>query len=171
MSTEWPKPNPHINDDLAALQQQFDKWGVKHFAADEVCRLHAIAPGEPTHSCPPPELWDNMRLTIWAADAIRQRWGAPVKVISGYRPPAYNARDPKKAKASLHMQFGALDLAPVKSFASDSDYERWYDLCEDAAVSVAKTAGTAVCTGVGRYQGRFVHIDVGLRTARARWTG
>lgn len=170
MRIEWPNPNPHINDEIEALQRQFDKWGVRHFTAEEVCKLHAISKGEPTHACPLEELWPNMRLTIWAADAIRAKWGAAVRVVSGYRPAAYNARDPLKAKASLHMQFGALDLAPVKPFLP-GDYARWYELCEECAVATAKAAGASVCTGVGRYEGRFVHIDVGLRAARARWTG
>jgi uncharacterized protein YcbK (DUF882 family) len=171
MHIEWPLPNPHIDDEIAALQIQFDKWGVQHFTAREVCKLNAIQKGEPTHACPPPELWPNMRLTVWAADAIRKAWGAPVNVISGYRPPAYNARDPKKAKASLHMQFGALDLTPAKGFATAAEYDRWYDTCETAVTSVAKAATPVACTGVGRYPGRFVHIDVGLRTSRTRWEG
>lgn len=165
----WPKPSPTFDADLAALQAEFASWGVRHFTAKECCKLNAIHAGEPTHAVPPREIWLNMRATLVAADAIRSVWGAPIVVVSGYRPPAYNGRDPGKAKASLHMMFAALDLKPAAGFKDAAEYKRYLDVCEDAVTAAAKALG--VSSGLGNYPSRWVHIDLGQRTARTRWDG
>ena len=84
---------------------------------------------------------------------IRQHFGAPVTVTSGYRTPAHNAREGGAAK-SQHLYGAAADIK-VKgvSPAAVADYAE--QLLGDHG-------------GVGRY-GAFTHIDV--RADKARWRG
>ena len=90
---------------------------------------------------------------VQVLEAIRQHFGAPVTVTSGYRTPAHNAREGGAAK-SQHLYGAAADIK-VKgvSPAAVADYAE--QLLGDHG-------------GVGRY-GTFTHIDV--RADKARWRG
>ena len=167
----WPDKNPTLDVDLAALDAYLDKAGVKHFSAKEITHLNSARAGEPVHAVPPADLWPNIRLTLLAADAIRAKYGAPVVVVSGYRPPKYNERVGGEP-ASYHMRFGALDIRPAKGCGTAEAYDAFAAICEDCCVALANAVGGDVHTGVGRYPSpgkRWVHIDVGVRPARARW--
>jgi len=80
---------------------------------------------------------------------LREEYGAPITVTSGYRCPAHNAKI-GGAKASQHMLGTAVDI-------TGHDLDKLYDLCEKHFNSV----------GDGRPKG-FIHVD--LRTDRRRWT-
>jgi uncharacterized protein YcbK (DUF882 family) len=61
---------------------------------------------------PYPEEWDaRFAVLLDVCDTIREAWGNPVTVVSGYRTPTYNVQK-KGAKASLHMEGKAVDLRP-----------------------------------------------------------
>lgn len=83
------------------------EWDIRHFGPNEVI--------ENTGEVPPEDLWDNILPTLKVADQMRQDWGRPLTVVSGYRSIEYN----KKAKGvdnSTHIDFNALDL---KCYAID----------------------------------------------------
>lgn len=71
---------------------------------------------------PYPEEWpDRWSILVSLCDRIRERWGRPLTVVSGYRTPAYNqglvngdaARGTHQvASASYHVQGMAADLRP-----------------------------------------------------------
>lgn len=106
----------------------------------------------------PPE-WIDERLQPLCAvlDAIRERWGAQLVVISGYRTPAYNAQlraqSSGVAENSQHPQGRAADIAPMP---------RTREACKrlaavvDAMVTAGELPGLG---GRGRYPG-WVHVDV-----------
>lgn len=168
----WPAHSETLDADLAALDEAIRGWGVQHFTAREITHLNSARPGEPAWCVPPVALWPSMRLTLQCADAIRTATRRPVGVVSGYRPGGYNARVGGEPR-SYHMQFGALDIRPAGGFATPAEYDAWAQLCEDTAVQFALSMGGGLHTGIGRYPGagrQWVHVDVGVRLARARWT-
>ena len=57
----------------------------------------------------PPELVDNVTLLAKNLQIIRQKIGKPLRVISGYRSPAYNKKC-GGTKKSQHMQAKAAEL-------------------------------------------------------------
>lgn len=81
-------------------------------------------------------------------DQIRERFGHPVRVISGYRSPAYNA-SVGGASDSFHIKALAADLAPV-------DMSLFGDFCR--VVDSLWRQGTIGGKGV---YGTFRHVDLG----------
>ena len=65
----------------------------------------------------PPELVENVTFLAKNLQVLRQKIGKPIKVISGYRSPAYNKRC-GGTKKSQHMQAKAADLR-VSGMSSD----------------------------------------------------
>lgn len=88
---------------------------------------------------------------------IREHFGKPVTVTSGYRCPAYNGSTKGAATGSLHTKGQAADIvvAGVKP------------------AEVAKYAESIGVLGIGLYEtdkdGHFVHVDT--RTVKAFWYG
>lgn len=108
---------------------------------------HFQAPGYPLLRVSP--------LLVEALEAIKQRAGHPLEILSGYRPPAFN-RQCGGASDSLHIDGLAADLRC-------QGLEPWelYKVCD-------KVIGGQ--GGVGYYpQSGFVHID--LRGYQSRWYG
>jgi len=135
-------------------QIQFDhivkQWGLKHFAPSELRFLGASNSRLKNNHLPPIEMVENIKEVALAADAIREAFGLPVRVLSGFRSPAYN-RSVGGSKGSYHMQFRALDLAPVANTPQN----------------VRRLAGVATMLrpqkwkgGIGRYHWG-IHIDNG----------
>ena len=86
-------------------------------------------------------------------EKIRKEVGGAVSVISGYRPPAYNAAIPGAAKNSYHIDGIAADI--VTRIIS---YEKFYAICNRINPH----------GGVGKYWNLgFVHVDV--RGFLSRW--
>lgn len=56
-------------------------------------------------------------------EAIRARWGRPLKVNSGFRGPAVNAATPGASQTSQHMRGEAADITIPG--VDDSDLRRW----------------------------------------------
>jgi len=124
--------------------------GIRHFRASELVQPHKGVPAQ--------ALWPNILGALRIADAIRGAYGAPVRVLSGFRSREYNAKI-GGAKRSMHMEFRALDLAPA-----NGDIEGFRAVAE-AVVTAARIGGANV--GFGHYD-TFVHIDTGAPTGRNR---
>lgn len=105
----------------------------------------------------PPELVDNVKTLAKNLQIIRQKIGKPLRVISGYRSPAYNKKC-GGTKKSQHMQAKAADLR-VSGMSSDELHEIIVGLIDDEKIMQG---------GVGKYP-LFVHYDV--RGRKARWKG
>ena len=105
----------------------------------------------------PPELVENVKLLAKNLQVIRQRIGKPLRIVSGYRSPAYNKKC-GGTKKSQHMQAKAADLR-VSGMSSDELHAIIIELIDDAKIMQG---------GVGKYPS-FVHYDV--RGRKARWSG
>lgn len=136
--------------DLSDLQSYLDAHDVEHFTAKEVCWLPRLQ----RNDVPPTELWSNCIPTLHLADAIRKAWGAPVQVLSGYRPPKYNA-GVGGAKNSQHLWFRAFDLRPANGKVAE------FRKVVQGVVKQWRAEGNQV--GLGLYPS-FLHIDVGFKT-------
>jgi len=134
--------------------------GIEHFGARELGRLNPNVWSGDSFELPPDDMLEHIIPTLRLAEKVRQRWGGPVQVLSGYRPPAYNEAI-GGATQSQHMAFKALDLRPVdEPFGLD----HYFGIVQEV-VGQARTSGQNV--GLGLYyegRGRFVHIDVNADT-------
>jgi len=89
------------------------------------------------------EIINNMIKATKGFGKIRQTYGSPLQINSGYRPPSIN-RAVGGARASQHINGLALDIAPI-----DGDMKRLFEVCR-----------ASDCTGLGRGMHRgFVHVD------------
>jgi len=114
---------------------------------------------------PYPAEWRDTRAVDLgiAFELVRAEIGGPVRVLSGYRTPAYNAAIEGAAKNSQHCQGRAVDLAPPAGMTIDQFYAKVRKVALDPASPIH---------GLGRYK-TFVHVDVRPR-ADGRvtvWTG
>lgn len=96
---------------------------------------------------PPPELWPNVIPLAKLLQKLRDRVGAPIRLTSVYRSPAYN-RAIGGATNSIHMQFKAADITIGTGEPAD-----WW-----ATLKAMRAAGEFV-GGIGVYN-TFVHVDV-----------
>lgn len=112
-----------------------------------------------------PEGWadDRLQALCETLDVIREAWGGPLFVVSGYRSAAYNARV-GGAKASQHVQGRAADVRPTSVTA-----ERVREL-HDMVLRLHAEGKLPRLGGLGIY-GRWIHVDVRAGTRLARWTG
>ena len=90
---------------------------------------------------------------IELCNRIREAYGRPIVVNSGYRSEAHNAKVGGE-KNSLHVLGQAADLAPLKK---DMD---WLPFLHQLALNLNPRGG------VGLYD-TFVHVDI--RGKKARW--
>ncbi|MFM6158111.1 MAG: D-Ala-D-Ala carboxypeptidase family metallohydrolase, partial [Sphaerospermopsis kisseleviana] len=89
------------------------------------------------------EIVNNMIKTAKGFGKIRQTFGSPLRINSGYRPPAIN-RAVGGARASQHIHGLALDISPI-----NGSMQKLFEICR-----------ASDCTGLGRGMHRgFVHID------------
>jgi len=138
---------------------KFDKHftgAARYFSAAEIRFMgagNAEGKAKGKNTLPPEKLWPAIKPTLAQADALRDFFGAPLKVLSGYRSPAYN-KAIGGAPASFHMRFMALDLAPVRGGAAE--IQRLHN-CTMILIKKGILTG-----GVKRYSWG-VHIDCGPR--------
>jgi uncharacterized protein YcbK (DUF882 family) len=113
----------------------------------------------------PADIVENLRkLCTEVLQPLRDAWGSPLVVISGYRSPAWNERV-GGAKASQHMLGLAADVRPVTRSKDLSSLER-------LVTKMAATGGLPGLGGMGFYPGRWIHLDARPHTGRiARWEG
>lgn len=150
-----PERRQTRHDVIAAV---LDDEGIEHFGAGELYRHHNDAWPYEIDYPPPTGLAENIRETIVLADEIRDRWGSPVTVLSGWRSPVYNDllgsadNEHRGAEDSQHLYFHALDLQPT-----DGRYIAFAKHCE-RIVGEWRDEGRVV--GLGLYS-TFVHVDTG----------
>lgn len=149
------------NFNMVSFESMVLTWGLRHFSPAELLFLgssHYSGGGcRGLNSLPPRSLWSNMAQTAKMADEIRQRFGHPLKVISGYRDTDYNSCV-GGAGGSHHRRFNALDLAP-----QGGTLRELYAIALHVRDSQAEFLG-----GIGYYPGsNFIHIDT--RGEKADW--
>ena len=90
---------------------------------------------------------------------LRENFGQPLKINSGYRSPEHNARV-GGATASMHLEF-ATDIRPL--YRREGDRMQLLDELNDIAEDLE-------FSGIGRYE-TFVHLDCRELIGRdqARW--
>jgi len=108
--------------------------------------------------CPYP---DRLRHLAWTLQTIREYYGKPIRVNSGYRSPEHNAKI-GGVRNSQHVQALAADLAPTTGKAEDLDRLI-------AVVSGLAATGKIPNGGIGTYK-TFVHYDM-RSSGPARWKG
>lgn len=101
------------------------------------------------------------RLVVDVLDPIRDRWG-PMRVTSGYRSPARNARTPGSSPTSQHVRGEAADLVPVE--ADVRDVWAWVASSTLPWGQVILEERTRPDGSVGRW----VHVSTATPTHRAQ---
>jgi hypothetical protein len=82
---------------------------------------------------------------------VAKRTGKRFLINSGYRSPAYNAKQDGAAKNSYHMSGMALDV-DMRKFGNTTEFRNMF-------IEYASQEGVG---GIGTYEG-FIHIDIGPR--------
>jgi|TARA_R100000084_G_C4648437_1_gene148162 uncharacterized protein YcbK (DUF882 family) len=108
--------------------------------------------------CPYP---DRLRHLAWTLQTIRNHFGKPIRVNSGYRDPDYNKRI-GGATRSQHVEARAADLTP--SVFSEHELDRLKSVINELVAS-----GKIPNGGIGSYN-TFVHYDM-RPSGPARWEG
>jgi uncharacterized protein YcbK (DUF882 family) len=119
---------------------------------------------------PYPHIWqDRLEALISQLDVIRGAWGGPLRVVSGYRSPTWNAKV-GGAGASQHMEGRAADIAPF------CDQRAMAVNCADLHARILRLISTSslpLVGGLGLYPG-WVHVDIRPKPPDghiAQWTG
>lgn len=105
-----------FNFDRKKFDQFVAALELKHFTSGELLVGQHRARNTP----PPEELWCNMVPTIIVLDALREKHGGSIQLLSGYRSEAYNnpdlSKNPGRKKLSYHQAYSAFDfrMAGVK---------------------------------------------------------
>ena len=88
---------------------------MKHFKIDEFVKSQT-ATAQSIANVPSAEGLKNLETLVHCVlDPLREAWGAPIIVTSGYRCPVLNARV-GGAKNSYHLQGMAADIRPQNGF-------------------------------------------------------
>lgn len=98
-----------------------------------------------------PSEWITERLSLLCAELeiLRKVWNKPIKILSGYRTPAYNTKI-HGAPKSQHMLGKAGDCV-VEGISPD--------IVRDKAVEMVKAGELKYIKGIGKYPG-FTHLDI-----------
>lgn len=144
---------------LAELDRDILDAGVTYFTAREVCKVRypeKIRMPAPCYAIPPLTIWGNMIDTlVHIAVPIREAYGAPLRVLNGYRERRYNTLV-TKSKRSKHIYNEALDL-------TGSDMGKLRRVAADFFL-----AHPEMNLGFGFYLGN-IHVDMGSRDKPTFW--
>lgn len=153
-----------------AVQEVLDDAGIEHFSANELYPHTSENWVYEDKLYPPPTgQAENIRDTIILADEIRERWGGPVRCISGHRSQTYNDllrladNEHQGSEDSQHLYFRALDLQPKNP--RSEDYSDWRQHCEEI---IEEHRDNGEIIGRGFYS-TFVHIDTGRYSYQRNW--
>ena len=110
----------------------------------------------------PIQIVQNLRELAWIMEVVREQWNRPIKILSGYRTPEYNARLHKRSKNVAKKSYHCLGMAcdfRVRGVLHREVYETVDRLQRSKIIPLG---------GLGLYP-RWVHID--YRGTIARWGG
>ncbi len=120
---------------------------------------------------PYPEAWqDRLEALCSQLDVIRADWGGPVRIVSGYRTPAWNLRI-AGAKLSQHVSGYAADIQPM--VPATSMHASIISL-NARILRLMSESKLPLVGGLGYYPNRWLHIDVRAKPPNghvARWDG
>ncbi len=159
--------NWNVLDDAARLapahpfQAFFDAHlaGVRHFTWKELLHKGGSPLAAELNEDPPAALWPNVAPLVRLLDRFRETIGAPVRLLSVYRAPAYNARLKGASEKSQHLAFRAADLVVLgPDSGRPADWAR--------LLRTLRGANREWEGGIGLYD-TFVHVDV--RGHRTDW--
>lgn len=146
--------------DLPDFVQFISALGLRHFAPDEFLVLGAANKSgkcRALNSYPPRQLWNNIANSARMIEAIRHELGAPIRITSCFRSPAYNACI-GGAPSSAHLLFNAIDFT-----CRSGTPEIWRRVAARVRASDPRFSG-----GIGVYPATgFLHIDT--RGSNADW--
>ena len=121
-----------------------------HFSLDEMkCK-----DGTPV----PKRYLTNVKALFMCLERIREEWGKPITIISGYRTESYNEQV-GGSENSQHLAASAADIIVPDVNPSDVSLK----------IKELIDEGVILQGGVGLYPGRFAHYDI--RGTAARWEG
>lgn len=107
---------------------------MKYFSIAELCKSQT-ANDNGINNTPSKEIESNLTILIGFLDELREQWGSPIRVNSGYRCEALN-KAVKGSATSAHMLGFAADLWPLngkfedfKIFCLDFIANKEYDQC------------------------------------------
>ncbi len=146
--------------------------GVDNDGTPPTFRFFKVSEFDCHDGSPYPTAWVPLRLAklVGVLDLIRERWGGPLVVVSGYRTIDYN-RKIGGAKLSQHCEGRAADIRPRPS-SSQSGSERCRSL-HALILRMWNTGELPDLGGLGVYP-EWVHVDVRDRVPSghlAEWTG
>lgn len=109
-----------------------------------------------------PKSWILVRLVdlCECLEVIRAELGSPLRIVSGYRSPAYNAKI-GGARKSQHMEGRAADIQAAGHKANH---------VHDAILGLISAGKLPKVGGLGRYPG-FTHVDCRISGKLVRWRG
>lgn len=127
-----------------------------------------------------PALWADRLVELFTQlDVIRQWWGGPLVVVSGYRTPAHNTQI-GGAGQSWHVEGRAVDLRPIGSPLTVHDIHRLHNVINQLISEnrIPLIGGVGVYPLHKRADGMlvpgWVHVDTRPKPASghiARWEG
>jgi hypothetical protein len=124
--------------------------GIVYFSGEELTyRGGNHENGRNENEFVPAVYWQNLIKIGKRADQIREAFGHPLRVVSGYRCPGYNASI-GGVKTSQHLTASALDIRPVDPGKISS--------LRSLILSLHKAG--KIKGGLGIYRS-FIHIDLG----------
>jgi uncharacterized protein YcbK (DUF882 family) len=111
-----------------------------------------------------PFLWPRLLVLAWQLQIIRDVVGR-MKIISGYRMPAYNRALPGAAKNSYHMAGMAADWIPLDCSAMFA-FSEIQNILKRKGEPILHDGGLHLYTDRGGGRPDFIHYDIG---PKRRW--
>ena len=128
---------------------------MKYFTIRELTRS-ATATAEKIDNTPSQAVVDKLTALIEnVLDPLREAWGAPIIVTSGYRSPALN-RAVKGAPTSQHVLGEAADIHTVSDTKEDN--KKLYELIKKLKLPVDQC--------INEYDYNWIHVSYGPRQRR-----
>ena len=128
---------------------------MKYFTIRELTRS-ATATAEKIDNTPSQAVVDKLTALIEnVLDPLREAWGAPIIVTSGYRSPALN-RAVKGVPTSQHVLGEAADIHTVSDTKEDN--KKLYELIKKLKLPVDQC--------INEYDYNWIHVSYGPRNRR-----
>ena len=128
---------------------------MKYFTIRELTRS-ATATAEKIDNTPSQAVVDKLTALVEnVLDPLREAWGAPIIVTSGYRSPALN-RAVKGAPTSQHVLGEAADIHTVSDTKEDN--KKLYELIKKLKLPVDQC--------INEYDYNWIHVSYGPRHRR-----